>query len=518
MAYEPPFNPQVISPGRFRRFSGVSGEPTKVIKVADSNGRDLSDSFANDQFDLNADKKGELKLREGCIKIGDGIEASIGSIFQIFLGGNLQYGFVDIDLNIYPIPYIPRPKIPLPPEDLIILPLDFPSTFPVPILPSDDAPPDDPSVPLDGQACEDHHDHSTSPETLSFIMKYAEPPSNQSWYWMIRGWWPTITHYGTYSIRPAWYQSYEVGQWSYRQKYCDAIQQVRVVVHITGKDASGNWLPPGSYSNNETLLFTDGDSHVVAIDLTIYGCIMSVETNPISLSMTTNGWIISWDDITVQNETSGATLNWSVALTTDETGGKMTLVPATGIIENVGSDDIVVSVSNPIDAGSYSNVATVSGEDAYPATIPVAVNLSVVAPSSAEFHVTSTGVTWQVAPTEEDPVSFGPTTYHIKRNSATSYSAYDAPYGLPFVLSAFNYYATDPGTLEGAWSGEGWYVSCSVTGIVYPSNKVKLYGKVTATATAEGFPIFSFAATGVLVRWGVTWDHRITGTVTTSAT
>jgi hypothetical protein len=520
MAYKPPFNPQVISPGRFRRFSGVSGEPTKVIKVSDSNGRDLSDSFANDQFDLNSDKKGELKLREGFIKIGDGVESSIGSIFQIFLGGNLQYGFVDVELDIYDIPPIPYPNVPLPPEDFDEeLPDDFPPSFPIPNpmpTPPDDAPPADPSVPPDGQTCEDHHTHSTSPETLNFTMAYGVPPSNQSWYWMIRGWWPKITHYGTYSVRPAWYRSYEVGQWEYTQKYCDAIQQVRVVVQITGKDSSGEWLTQGTYTNAETLRFTDGDTHIVNVSLIVYQNIMALESTTITLKMTNIGGLITWSNIVVKQTLASATLNWTAALTTDNTVGKLSLSPASGDISGIGSDDIVLSTSLPIDAGTYNgNIVKVSG-DGSPSSIDATVNLEVISAPTTSFSVHSVWtLTWAGG-----EVWTGDYVYAMNYvPSQSSYVQSGSPYENRICLDKIKYLTSDPGDLYGTWDGPGWYVYVSANvPYVTSATRYKCRGKVTLTCDVNGIPTISFSVINALSNYGGTIHTWNSAVFTTYAT
>lgn len=294
-----PINPRAAGSQRIAVFQGVAGQLNEVTRQKDGQGRDISGQFANEQIDFDADITGELHVRAGRRKLGDGKLFSVTSIFQIELSGIMQYGFItDDSLTTIDLPWpgpfpsapdapvfwwmlLPWPQLPrlppwpvLPPLGALPLPSDYPANFGRPRQPKkpkkDNTPPSDPSLPPEENVCADHHVHSTSPASLTFFMIYgAAVPEAQRWYWQIHGWWP-INHYGTYQFPASWYTAFEDSAgFAWLEKACEAYLVKGVKIKVNGKDANGDWLAPGVYQHTHGLIFTDGDVHAVPITLTV---------------------------------------------------------------------------------------------------------------------------------------------------------------------------------------------------------------------------------------------------------
>ena len=397
MPYVPPFNPQVIGPGRLRQFSGVAGLPNTVLKKSDAGGRDFSDAFANDIQDLDCDINGMMHLRPGHVKLGDGKTVDVSSIFEVRLSGTMQYGVIDESgLTLYDIPWIVNPKIPLPPKPYVPpdqVPSDYPASFPKPPhktptpTPPDDAPPSDPSVQPKDQSCENSHTHSTNPNALYFSMqKGGTLPADQYWFWQVAGWWP-ITHEGTYessdsqSAPTGWAEQFEMQAWYWLVKQCKAVLVKSVRVHIT--DAAQS-LDAGLYVWPDSLVWTDGDVNNVDIRLEVLEPSMSANT-PVTLQESQDAAKGTWQNITVSNATAGTTLNWTAAIASDTTPGKvLQLSAASGSIVGVGSNTITLSFSSIPASGSYVAHVTISG-NGVPDTIDVEVDILITPTAIAHY-------------------------------------------------------------------------------------------------------------------------------------
>lgn len=106
MTFRPPGNVNKRSVSKIRSFDGIGGPQFQILKRTNERGGDISNSVANEVWDLSCGEFGTLRNREGCRKIDDtGKTASLTSIFFFNLGGKRRYGIIyDGALDVIDVP------------------------------------------------------------------------------------------------------------------------------------------------------------------------------------------------------------------------------------------------------------------------------------------------------------------------------------------------------------------------------------------------------------------------------
>ena len=376
MAFSPPVR---STPDRIRQFNGIGGPATQVIilKGADD-GRDYSNSVANEVQDFFLGERGSLQLRRGFAKAdATGKTQDIVGIFQVTISGVQQYGILyagGIDLigadGLLENQAIPIPALPS-------LPVSWPAAFPQPEQPVDEVPVSDPALPLDEQACTNGYEWVSSPDTITFGMPYGGPvPSNQFWYWGLRGYSAGYIFSGSLNADPAWLTTTLGGyrQWQTGPCYDNNIQQL--LVAINGKDSSGNWLAPGAYSFNKGVTYNDGTTKSFNLGLTVYAQGLAISPTSYTKSVIVGYTGSQTQVIAVTNDGEMGSICWSAAITGDAVlTAKMSLDVSSGSLAAGASENATLTISDPaaLGAGTYNAVITFSEPSGQSEVMPVQI-------------------------------------------------------------------------------------------------------------------------------------------------
>ena len=93
MANRPPGNAQVLSRSKFRRFDGIGGPVTQILKRTNERGNDISNTLSNNIEDMQLTERGSMKLRPGYRKITTtGYTDSIHTLLDIKIGYVPRFG------------------------------------------------------------------------------------------------------------------------------------------------------------------------------------------------------------------------------------------------------------------------------------------------------------------------------------------------------------------------------------------------------------------------------------------
>ena len=93
MAFKPPGNTVRLRVARFREFGGIGGPALQILQRRNDRGWDISNSVANEVYDLILSQPGTMQLREGCRKITNvGTAEDMNSLFFINIGRMKRYG------------------------------------------------------------------------------------------------------------------------------------------------------------------------------------------------------------------------------------------------------------------------------------------------------------------------------------------------------------------------------------------------------------------------------------------
>jgi hypothetical protein len=273
--YSPAKNPQVITPEVLQTFNGMRGNRYEVLTTFNADGDNLSNQFANEVVDIDCDIAGEMHVRPGCVKVGDGLDSSITSIFQVSLGGITQYALFygdSLDLIDIPDEEFPEPLYEDPDTEEArkqTMPDDWPTGWPTPNDVTND-------VPAEDSTCSDSHTHAMAPATLSFSMDYqGTAPAAQYVYDRLMGWWQAnhVGVYSTESYNPStsvgWLTSVLDAQYAWDQAECTVVDITRFRLSVNGKDSNGDWLAPGTYNSVFQVDFGDGTLNQCGVTLTI---------------------------------------------------------------------------------------------------------------------------------------------------------------------------------------------------------------------------------------------------------
>lgn len=138
MANKGPGNSQVLTPAKFRRFDGIGGPQTQLLKRVNERGNDISNTLANDIQDFELTERGTLRIRAGSRKVlTSGYDDTVYKIIDIGIGYIPRYGVhhgTQLDV-------IDRPQWDLYPADpLFLTPVDAQgarSDERVPVFPGD---------------------------------------------------------------------------------------------------------------------------------------------------------------------------------------------------------------------------------------------------------------------------------------------------------------------------------------------------------------------------------------------
>ncbi|MHC4616253.1 MAG: hypothetical protein ACYTEQ_00730, partial [Planctomycetota bacterium] len=289
MPHIPPKNPNQTRNTKARIFDGVGGPLTQILKRTDDRGRDISITIANEVFDLNLGEQGSMILRPGMTKKSTtGETETINGIFQYTIGGKLQYGIVSgtgVDLISLPQFNAPDP-LELPQETK---PADWPSAVPWLGDTVNDYMTPDPSLPAEDQSCPNSYTIGDDGTTLSFTMfEGGALPSDDNWYFWVSGRWD-VSLTGTFSTTAAWYSTATTGIWAYTTGVCTAHDVNQIAIRINGKDADGNDLAVGSYSDVLSVTWSDGTISEVTIQLNVVATTATV-TKLYLKAGSTSGW------------------------------------------------------------------------------------------------------------------------------------------------------------------------------------------------------------------------------------
>ena len=95
MAHKPPRNPAKMRISKVRSFDGIGGPKLQVLYRTNERGHNISNSIANEVYDLNGGQVGTLMCRPGARKIStSGKTASVTTIFQVRIGALVGYGVI----------------------------------------------------------------------------------------------------------------------------------------------------------------------------------------------------------------------------------------------------------------------------------------------------------------------------------------------------------------------------------------------------------------------------------------
>lgn len=276
MSQKPPLNPNKGRVDRIRSFDGIGGPEKQVLKRTNARGNDISNTIANVVQDMELGERGSMWLRAGMRKIDEtGKNYDISSIFDLHIGGTLQYGLVyngSIDLVTIPDTPVPPPPDPyLPPGPPLEFtpeeptkPADYPADWDWPEDVKNDYIAPDPSLPPQAQVCPDGYTIVDSPAALTFTMSEGgSNPDVQYWYFKVEGRWQQALS-ATFSSSTAWYNTSTTGIWAFTTGPCNAQAINQIAIQI---DGSG--LAAGAHTDTLQLEWTDGTILDVAITLTV---------------------------------------------------------------------------------------------------------------------------------------------------------------------------------------------------------------------------------------------------------
>jgi len=379
MAFSPPVR---TTPDRIRQFSGIGGPVTQVLILkGKDDGRDYSQSIANEVQDLFLGEKGSLLLRRGSAKVNTtGELKDITGIFQVTIAGVQQYGVI-VGGAVSLSPYdglLKYKKVKIP--ELPSLPVDWPD-WPKPEDPIDEVPVVDPSEPPGEQACSLAYQWVSSPDILSFVMPYGGPvPAPQMWYWGLEGYSAGLLFNGAFNADPSWLSTSFGGYWQWDTGPCYGHNIQQLIVSVTGKDSSGNWIAAGSYTFIKAVTYNDGTTKYVTIGLQVVASIITLTPLSKTFTVITGDTGNQTQSINVANTGDvGSVLNWTAAITGDVALTAIAALSAsTGTVNQGASQDITLTLTNPgaLAVGTYSATITFTAPDA--ATKTVTVQLIVV--------------------------------------------------------------------------------------------------------------------------------------------
>jgi hypothetical protein len=336
-------------------------------------------SIANEVQDFFLGEQGSLMLRQGCAKTDrTGGTASIIGIFMVTIAGVQQYGLISagglslLDYGLR-LGYSPIP------EPLPDLPTDWPAGWPKPTDKVNDTPSSDPLEPVEKQACANSYTITGSPASLLFTMPYGGPaPADQYWFWRIDGFMANSI-VGVYSVDESWYSTVEQGLWYWFIGPCNGRLVKAVVFSVSGKDANGNWLAPGTYTSVKSLAFSDGK--LIAVSVTLMVAIPQITLAPTSYAYVcvTGDSGNGTETIRVTNSgETGSILNWSAAITGDAALTAICGLSATsGSLAKDAFQDITLTLTNPggVATGIYSATITFTGLGATTKTFAISLNV-----------------------------------------------------------------------------------------------------------------------------------------------
>lgn len=378
-------NMAILSSEKLLRFEGVAGESEKVIKRITPDGDDLSGTVANLFQDVFCDKYGRIVLRPGCRKIETtGKNYSIGSIFMLNIGGLLNYGILyggGLDLISVPWRDFPEEEIELEEEEA--RPSDWPDEWPW-FPPVNDAPLPDPTEPVESQSCVVGYTIEGNPDTLSWSMPYADVSglTSQVWRDKTQGYRPYTKLVASYNAPAAWLNTGFAAWKQFILGPCEGATVGGLEVIPNGKDASGDWLDPGTYTHTGTLTWSDG---------TVLTCVMTLVVAPPDITLTPVSGSVEVFEADAGSETltlaisnsgdAGSTLNWEVASITGdaELTGILSASPSSGTLAQGASENVVLTLTAPgnLSAGSYSAVVNFRDSNLTTITDSYAVTLEV---------------------------------------------------------------------------------------------------------------------------------------------
>ena len=381
-SYARPKNPQSIPSTKIRMFDGIGGPRTQILKKFNYKGWDLSNTVANEIYDLHPAEKGSMLLRPGERRLGSE-DYTIGWIGQMHIGGILRYGIIyNNGLSMIDIPMRMGYDLIEWPEDDAAKPSDWPIGWYWEGDAVDDSLPEDPSVPLDEQACTVGYVWANSPSVAVFSMPYADTitPTYINWYHSETGYRPDTPLVGRYTTSPAWLDTALLQGISLVLGPCLGVQFGGIRFTPNGKDVDSNWLEPGVYTSTKVLTWSDGEVMDCAVTLTVLGPEIALspttwEEEMVIASETGN----KTETINIENTgDAGSSLVWEYVLTGDtEITSILTADKSTGTLAKGADEDVVFTLTYPggLFVGQYS--ATITFRDSRLNTITGTVNIGV---------------------------------------------------------------------------------------------------------------------------------------------
>jgi hypothetical protein len=375
MAFSPPVRK---TPERIRQFNGIGGPVTQVLVLkGKDDGRDYSQSIANEVQDFFLGERGSLMLRRGFAKISrTGELKDITAIFQVTLAGVQQYGIITGgSVSLFPYSgFLPYAEVEEP--ELPDLPVDWPDGWPKPDDVVDEVPVVDPSEPPGEQACSLAYEWVSSPDILSFVMSYGGPvPASQAWYWGLKGYSAGLVFSGSFNVDPAWLSTGFGAYWQWDTGTCFGYNIQQLLVSVTGKDSSGNWIAPGSYSFVKGVTYNDGTTKFFTVGLQVVASIITLTPTSSSDTVITGDTGNKTQTINVANTgDAGSVLNWTAAITGDAAlTAIMGLSASTGTVNQGASQNITLTLTNPgaVAVGTYSATISFTAPDATTKTFTV---------------------------------------------------------------------------------------------------------------------------------------------------
>lgn len=102
MTFRKPKNSAKVTPKKIRVFDGIGGPKTQILERVNNRSQDISDTIANEIFDLELTQRGSMRLRYGSRKTVDaGNSDDVVSLFSADLGGRRHVGeIINGNLNV----------------------------------------------------------------------------------------------------------------------------------------------------------------------------------------------------------------------------------------------------------------------------------------------------------------------------------------------------------------------------------------------------------------------------------
>jgi len=357
--FKRPGSPIKRSPYRIRQFDGIGGPEVQVLRRFNRQGHNISSSVCNDIQDLLLNERGTMMLRDGSVKMQEtGFSASVTGIFQVTIGGELQWGFLNdgkltlIGIQEPVVPgYQPPDPFDLPDWDK---PPDWPD-WPWPEDPEDEEQPPDPSVPPGEQVCKEHVALAASPTSLTFQMSAGGPaPSNQTLYGQFLGW---RKGYFRLTESSYWLDIVEVFSLKWILQVCHVQIVEKQIVVVSGKDANNAWLPSGTYKAN--IVLEAGAVLNVPVTLTVLAAEITL-TGTLDFYFTFGETSSQAKELLVWNTGEvGSVLTWNRTLNLEfalSGPGQVTALPANGTVDEGNQEAVTVTVDpNAVAVGAYTD-------------------------------------------------------------------------------------------------------------------------------------------------------------------